>query len=237
MRLQVESMHVRLYRALGVPQPQKLLMAALFKEWEENRGTLTHRQTDALLPLSIWCAHADTCDLGCASAVPAIAQGDAAFRLGKLPDSARVHHTPIAGRFIPVLLGRGSRDSAATLPLRRFYAEDGRLLLDSPAAWVMSKEMTAAAPGLIGQCPIATIAAAETLRRLQGVHDLTCHLYQDLQSRVMPGDLMTLMQFMHCMWCPVLHRVGPPDIVVLCQLAQQQLRWEESFAGIESLAV
>eukprot|EP00892_Ulva_mutabilis_P009358 jgi/Ulvmu1/6795/UM306_0002.1 len=233
----VENMHVRLYRHLRLPPSQKLELAHLFTDWVANRRLLTHRQTDAMLPLSIWSPHAGDGPLDFSTVVAACAGGVPAFRLRKLPESARVLHRPVAGRLVPVLQGAGSRDTAETLPLRRFYAEDGRLLLDSPAAWVMSKEMAAAAPGLVGQCSVATIAAAETLRRLRSVHDLTCNLYQDLQSQLMPGAALTVQQVMRCMWCPVLHGVGPPDIVLLCQLAHQQQRRDETFAGIEALAV
>ena len=229
-------MQVRLYKLLRLPQSQKVLMAAVWKDWDRNRCMLSLNLTEAQLPMSVWSPHAGDMPPFAALAA-AVAAGGSTFRLRTLPERSRVPDMRPCGFFASVLHGCGGADTPSTLPQRRFTAGDGRLLLDSPSAWVTSRELAAAAPGMLGQCPVATIAAAETLRRLRDMQSGSLRLYEDLVSRFTPGGALTGPQAMQMFWLHVKHGVGCADLLGLCHLAHRQVRREEMFATVDAIAL
>lgn len=228
---------MRLYSKLRMSSSQRGVMARLWSDWKQNRGFLTLSLTEALLPMSIWSPHVNDSLRSVTALASAVSAGGATFRLQALPEGARVPHAPSVGFFAPPLHGWGGTDTAEMLPRRRFFSEGGRLLLDSPAAWVMVKDLVAAAPGLNGQCPVATLAAAETLRRLRAIHDACVLLYQDLQSRLVSKEYFSVTQVMQLAWLPVQHGISCPDALALCRLAHDHLRRDEVFAMVDEIAV
>lgn len=235
--MQTERMQMQLYNNLRLAPSQRRLMAQAWTDWTRERSLLSLSLTEALLPVSVWSAHLKDMPQSVSALAAAVSAGGATFRLQALPEGARVPHTPAVGFFAPALHGCGGLDTAEMLPQRRFFSESGRLLLDSPAAWVMSKDLVAAAPGLIGQCTVATLAAAETLRRLRAMQDASMRLYRDLQSSVVSKEILSVTQVMQLAWLPVQHGTSCPDLLCFFRLAHDQLRREELFAMIDAIAL
>lgn len=230
-------MQMRLYNNVRVSPSQRTLMSKVWTDWTRERGLLSLSLTEALLPVSVWSVHLTSMPQSVSALAAAVSAGGATFRLQALPEGVRVPHTPAVGFFAPALHSCGAGDTAEMLPQRRFLSESGRLLLESPAAWVMSKDLVAAAPGLIGQCTVATLAAGETLRRLRAMQDAGMRMYQDLQSRVVSKEILSVTQVMQLSWLPVQLGTTYPDLLGLFRLARNQLRREELFAMIDAIAL
>lgn len=94
------------------------------------------------------------------------------------------------------------------------------------------------APGLLGQCPVATLAAEAALVGMHEVHVCAAQQVIDFSAFfTLPDEVLRAGQVMLWLWEPLRVDCGQIDWVGLCQHAAREAKREEVFRGMHALAV
>lgn len=252
--LQDESMHLNLYREMGLAAEQKQAMVALWRGWHSKRRALDDGVAAALASITAASPLSRAHDLSLLAA----GDDDGQSLQGTLmPMHARAGMA--AG------LGHGAALPALVAAWDEWYADPDAVFAheDHMAASAMHagdaydpacpesllRRAGSAGPGhpwetmrvpplMLGQCPSTTAAAKMACEALQGAHRSVAGQILDFTVFLMlPGEVFGPQELMRMMWEPVRASSGPVDKVELCLQAVQQQRREDVFEGVDNLAV
>lgn len=246
--MQLEGMHIHLYRALSLGDTQKQAVIDLLRDWQRRRDTLDGRAAAACADLE----RAAPQTLVTASRLISSAIGR-----GLAPaEDPQAHYDPAEpylGAAPVECRGRSVTESPPSPPnpaQPRGFAGQGEIWIDWSAEGFMIPEdfgddcasavwqAQPVPPGLQGQCPAATTAVAVASQETHATHaDSARQLLDFAASTMLPGEVLRTEQLMRVVWEPIRAGCGPVDWLELCMHAVQQRRRQAVFSGVEPLAL
>ena len=215
--VQVQNMHVHLYRQLWLSAEDKGRMADVWLAWERRRRALDRPHAAALDLL---------CRLPGPATLPAPLIRCVTACAGE--DGALPQHAQHGGGAHQHRAAHAAVESC--VPASGMHRAGASAVACGPPQAAPNCGQPFACAGLLGECAVATGAAAHAMRELTAVHVADGDLNADMVDlQIQPGRILS-MQTMQRQWCAhLVHEVGPADFMTLCQLAATQRSRAQAF--------
>lgn len=111
---------------------------------------------------------------------------------------------------------------------------DGELALREMQAW--ARAIQPALPGLLGQCALATAAAADTVRLMHGFQERDADCVHGFRLGCMhPGGVLSLEQQQQVLMGQLCHGAAAADTALLCREAGRLRQHGELYAGVRGM--